>query len=48
MVARICLGEKIPSSKTLNALPANLWFTKNTDMGFTMVGDEKWRAGDYS
>jgi carbamoyl-phosphate synthase large subunit len=48
LAARICLGEKIPLSKTLNALPANLWFTKNTDMGFTMVEGEKWRAEDYT
>jgi len=48
LAARICLGERIPSSKALNALPANLWFTKNTDMGFTMVEDGKWRAEDYS
>jgi hypothetical protein len=48
LAARICLGEKIPSTKTLNALPANLWFTKNTDMGFTMVEDERWRAENYS
>src|SRR6267143_2798705 len=48
LAARICLGEKIPSTKTLNALPANLWFTKNTDMGFTMVEDNRWRAENYS
>jgi len=48
LAARTCLGEKIPSSKALDALPANLWFTKNTDMGFTMVEGEKWRAEDYS
>jgi hypothetical protein len=48
LAARICLGEKIPSTKTLNALPANLWFTKNTDMGFTMVEDERWRAENYT
>ena len=48
LAARLCLGEKIPSTKTLNALPANLWFTKNTDMGFTMVERGKWRAGNYS
>jgi predicted ATP-grasp superfamily ATP-dependent carboligase len=48
LAARLCLGEKIPSTKTLNALPANLWFTKNTDMGFTMVEDGKWRAENYS
>jgi hypothetical protein len=48
LAAKLCLGEKIPRSKTLNALPANLWFTKNTDMGFTMVEDEKWRAESYT
>jgi carbamoylphosphate synthase large subunit len=48
LAAKICLGEKIPPTKTLNALPANLWFTKNTDMGFTMVEDDKWRAENYS
>ena len=48
IAARICLGEKIPPTKALNALPSNIWFTKNTDMGFTMVQDNKWRAEDYS
>jgi carbamoylphosphate synthase large subunit len=48
LAARICLGENIPSCKALNALPSNLWFTKNTDMGFTMVKDGRWRAKDYS
>jgi carbamoyl-phosphate synthase large subunit len=48
LAAKLCLGEKIPPTKTLNALPANLWFTKNTDMGFTMVKDDEWRAEDYS
>jgi carbamoyl-phosphate synthase large subunit len=48
LAARICLGERIPPCKTLNAFPANLWFTKNTDMGFTMVEDGKWRAEDFS
>src|SRR5256712_2593421 len=48
LATRICLREKIPSTKTLNALPANLRFTKNTDMGFTMVEDDEWRAQDYS
>jgi len=48
LAARVCLGEKIPSTKTLNALPANLWFTKNTDMGFAMVEGGKWRAENYS
>jgi carbamoyl-phosphate synthase large subunit len=44
LAARIATGEDVPQCKTMNALPANLWFTKNTDMGFTMVEDEKWRA----
>jgi len=48
LAARICLGERVPPCKTLNALPANLWFTKNTDMGFTMVEDGIWRAEDFS
>jgi len=48
LAARLCLGEKIPSTRTLNALPANLWFSKNTDMGFTMVERGKWRAENYS
>jgi carbamoyl-phosphate synthase large subunit len=48
LAAKICLGENIPKCKTVNALPANLWFTKNTDMGFTMVQGERWRAKDYS
>lgn len=48
LAARLSLGEKIPASKTLNALPPNLWFTKNTDMGFTMVEDENWRAENYA
>ncbi len=48
LAAKLCLGEKIPKCKTVNALPNGLWFTKNTDMGFTMVEREKWRAVDYS
>jgi carbamoyl-phosphate synthase large subunit len=48
LAAKLCLNEKIPKTKTLNALPTNLWFTKNTDMGITMVKDGKWRAEDYS
>ncbi|HEV2120006.1 MAG TPA: hypothetical protein VGS11_07895 [Candidatus Bathyarchaeia archaeon] len=48
LAARICLGERIPSCKALNALPANLWFTKNTDMGFTIVQGARWRAEDFS
>src|SRR2546428_7631471 len=48
LAARRCLGEQIPSTTTLNALPANLWFTKNTDMGFTIVEGEKWRAAIFT
>ncbi len=48
LAARLCLGENIPNCRTMNALPANLWFTKNTDMGFAMVEDEGWRAAMFS
>lgn len=48
LAARICLREAIPKCKTLNALPENIWFTKNTDMGFTMVEDDKWKAAGFS
>ena len=48
LAAKIALGEKIPRCKTLNALPDGLWFTKNTDMGFTMIKGDGWRAKDFS
>ena len=48
LAAKIAVGEKIPRCRTLDALPEGLWFTKNTDMGFTMVKDERWRAKDFS
>ncbi len=48
LAGRLCLGETIPNCKSLNALPANLWFTKNTDMGFALVEDEDWRAAVFS
>lgn len=48
LATRICLGESIPPCKSVNALPANLWFTKNTDMGFTMVEGNRWKASDFS
>jgi len=48
LAARIAVGEDIPRCKPMNALPANLWFTKNTDMGFTMVEGGKWRAVDFT
>ena len=48
LAAKIALGERIPRCRTLNALPEGLWFTKNTDMGFTMVKNEHWRAKNFS
>src|SRR5947208_310762 len=37
LAARLALEEEIPDCAKTNALPDDLWFTKNTDMGFTMV-----------
>ncbi len=48
LATRIALGEAFPSCRPTNALPSNLWFTKNTDMGFTIVEDDKWRAADFT
>ncbi len=48
LAARIAMGEEIPTCKALDALPSDLWFTKNTDMGYTLVQDEKWRAADFT
>lgn len=48
IAAKVALGEKIPGCKALDALPIGLWFTKNTDMGFTMVKDNHWRAKGFS
>ncbi len=48
LAGRLCLGETIPKCKSFDALPANLWFTKNTDMGFAMVEDDDWRAAVFS
>ena len=48
IAARAALGEDIPRLKQLDAFPAGLWFTKNTDMGFTMVEDDAWRAADFT
>ncbi len=48
LAARIAVGEEIPHCKLMNALPANLWFTKNTDMGFTMVQNDDWRAAEFT
>ena len=44
LAAKIALGENLPRCRTVNALPEGLWFTKNTDMGFTMVKNDAWRA----
>ena len=44
MAARLALEEEIPSCKQLDALPNNLYFTKNIDMGFTMVEENHWKA----
>ncbi len=44
IATRIGLGEDIPKCEETNAFPQGIWFTKNTDMGFTMVEDDKWRA----
>lgn len=48
LAARIANGEDVPPCRSTNALPSNLWFTKNTDMGFTMVEGDKWRAADFT
>ena len=48
LAGRLCLGEETPRCKAMNALPANIWFTKNTDMGFTIVEDDHWRAVPFS
>ncbi len=48
LAGRLCVGEEIPKCKQTNAFPANIWFTKNTDMGFTMVEDDEWRAAQFS
>ncbi len=48
LASRLALGEEIPDCSKTNALPADLWFTKNTDMGFTMVRgnlSKSWRGG---
>jgi predicted ATP-grasp superfamily ATP-dependent carboligase len=44
IASRLVLDEEIPDCSKTNALPADLWFTKNTDMGFTMVRGNHWRA----
>ncbi len=44
LASRLMISEHIPSCSQYDALPDNLWFTKNIDMGFTVVEDNKWRA----
>src|SRR5207244_4177863 len=44
--ARLALEEEIPDCAKTNALPDDLWFTKNTDMGFTMVRGNHWKAAE--
>jgi predicted ATP-grasp superfamily ATP-dependent carboligase len=44
LVSRLALNEEIPRCAKINALPADIWFTKNTDMGFTMVRSNHWKA----
>ena len=48
LAARIAVDEDIPPCRVMNAFPSNLWFTKNTDMGFTMVEDDDWRAAGFT
>ena len=48
LASRIALGEEIPDCSKTNALPADLWFTKNTDMGFTVVSGNHWKAVEPS
>lgn len=44
IAALLALEEEPPSCEKYDALPEGLWFTKNIDMGFTMVRDSKWKA----
>lgn len=44
LVSRLMLDEEIPECAKTNALPSNLSFTKNTDMGFIMVEGNHWKA----
>jgi len=48
LASKLALGEEIPDCSKTNALPADLWFTKNTDMGFTMVRGNQWKAVEPS
>lgn len=46
IASRLVLEEGIPDCSKIDALPADLWFTKNTDMGFTMVKGNHWKANE--
>ena len=46
VAARLALGEDIPDCAKTDALPDDLWFTKNTDMGFAMVQGNRWKAAE--
>lgn len=48
IAARLALDENIPRCSQFNAIPAGIWFTKNVDMGFTMIDGDKWRAARFS
>jgi predicted ATP-grasp superfamily ATP-dependent carboligase len=48
LAGRIMLSEQFPPCKALDALPSNLTFTKNVDMGYTIVEDGKWRAAEVT
>lgn len=44
LAVQLATGESVPQCLKTNALPADLWFTKNTDMGFTMVKGDHWSS----
>ena len=48
LAGRMMLNEPFPRCRELDALPSNLWFTKNVDMGYTIVEDENWRAAEVT
>ena len=44
IAAKLALEEELPDCAKTDALPDDLWFTKNTDMGFTLVRGNRWKA----
>ncbi len=48
IAARLALDENVPHCSEFNAIPAGIWFTKNVDMGYTMVEGDNWRAARFS